>query len=183
MNHVARNSLAAFFLSAIVLMPAAEASPMLIGSGLTLNFNFASPPQTPPPPYFGIFGSVMLSSQPGAHATLDIYDGLTGTGTLQSTFDLAAGSALLYSTQLPALVDGLFSFVFHRVPGSAEDATVSVSLQGITSTGSLTPVLSGVAVSEPSVLALLGIGIAGLSALSKRRLRWPGAPPRVPWRG
>jgi hypothetical protein len=155
---------------------------------LIFNFDFSSPPASPPPGhYFQIFFASVFPPTPAGTVVVDVFDDLNGVGLHQSftagTFQIVIDGTV----SGPGVDDGLFSLGFRATSGSAllSDAPFAYAFASICDltlspprcdtvltqnvTGRLQS--SDGSVPEPGSVALLGIAAAAFSLRRKNTAR------------
>lgn len=142
-------------------IPQAAAIPISAGSNLLVNFDFTSPPQSPPPPYTSLFLSITVSDLGAGEAlSVDLFEDLNGVGYIATAVASGpAGPGAIFSAVAPASGDGTLSFLFRLNTGTVELDSVTVQA---TDAAGRQVTIPGAVVPEPASLLLLGAGLLGL---------------------
>ncbi|PKO26290.1 MAG: hypothetical protein CVU32_03700 [Betaproteobacteria bacterium HGW-Betaproteobacteria-5] len=170
MNFVCR--LLIIFAALLGISQSAQASivaSVLQGSSVILNFDFTG--QTPPPPYTSVSVDWSLDGVLNDVQTdigiITIFSELNGTGSILNTGSWDDTS--YWSGQgNPSFNDGVFSMVFSSVEGDMNIASATAMATSSEGRVSISPTVGG-SIPEPTSIALVGLGLAGLGWGRKRR--------------
>jgi hypothetical protein len=164
---------------ALSMVPNVQATPILVNNGESILFNFDLTGGTPAPPFGQVEFTVDVSPflfSPDLGITT--YDELNGAGNIVNanggaTIDPTWTQQFYRPLDTAGVLDGLFSALVTVNDGGP--VTISnVVATGYNSTGSSYGPIPGVLVSqapEPSILALFGIGFAGMGFARRRMNR------------
>ena len=147
---------------------AAHATPIPGGTtpanDLIINFNFTG--QTPAPPYTSINVTwTSPSTSPNGFVTTDAFQALNGGDYAISTLTTSI------TLNSPGFTDGIFSLGMRVQPGETGDVSISSFIAIAFINNSPVASVGGTLanVPEPTSLALLGVGVAGLVTMCGRK--------------
>jgi hypothetical protein len=150
---------------------AQDASAVVLTTGQSVTFNYDLTGQVPPPPYSDVYTWTMNNNigVAGDEFQVQLFPQLNGAGVAASVlYDCAfICTGIGFDTVNAGVIsDGIFSAVVTDVSGTLN---ISQYVYGISATGSQTPNVNG-SVPEPATLSLLGLGLAGIGVMKRRKM-------------
>jgi hypothetical protein len=148
----------------------ASATLLTMGESVTFNYNFTG--QTPPPTYSSVDVYFPFSGfDVGEVLTVAIFADPDAAGTKIYKVKFHGDLAAFTFGGSSGTTDGLFSAVVSSVSGSFGVTSAAKGFEGPGPAQGATASVAGIRVSapEPATLPMLGLGLAGLAVLCRRK--------------